>query len=361
MIKLIFRDGVERGSRLVEHENRRVAVQRTGQKKLLLLAAGEVDRVFKHLLDHFCFALFRKLLNALPDAGLPEDAFQLIMIDILFLAQADVPFDRHGQEMIVLIDGGKERIVGIAAVFTCWNAVYQNAPGGRLVKPTEDFDTGGFASSVFADDGDLFTGIYRKAHLLQGEALAFLITEVDVLEGNGAGKLLLTGQRMGALQFCAIRHLQKRPEVVAFCGDHVEILELLGDAENPCGKARDDSKIKDEIGHAHRTAQNTADQIDVGNRLPQQGEKRASGAGGKDLPCVLADYLRKGGGQLCKNEQQPVSRPIKADILAGSEVVRILIEIVEAYPEGIILLARLQLCLGGITHQQEFSNAGCGD
>ncbi len=90
----------------------------------MLLAAGKIHGVFMHLLDHLCFALFRQLLNTLPYPGLLEHKREPAIIDLFLFAQAYIPIDGHRQEVIILIYGGEQGIVGVPPVVGGGDSIY---------------------------------------------------------------------------------------------------------------------------------------------------------------------------------------------------------------------------------------------
>ena len=49
-VDLVFRDGIKRGGRLVEHQHRRVLIERPRHHQLLRLAAGKLNPILIHLL-----------------------------------------------------------------------------------------------------------------------------------------------------------------------------------------------------------------------------------------------------------------------------------------------------------------------
>ena len=63
LVDVVLGDGVERGGRFIQHQHRRILVQRTGQHQPLGLPAGQLDTVFVDLPANLRFQLFGQALH----------------------------------------------------------------------------------------------------------------------------------------------------------------------------------------------------------------------------------------------------------------------------------------------------------
>ena len=75
LVDLRLGDGVERGGRLVENEERRVLIKRTGDGDLLPLAAGDLDALVVKIAEEARLRPLRQLCKPLAEARLPERRF----------------------------------------------------------------------------------------------------------------------------------------------------------------------------------------------------------------------------------------------------------------------------------------------
>ena len=75
LVDLRLGDRVERGGRLVENEERRVLIKRTGNGDLLPLAAGDLDALVVKIAEETRLRPLRKLCKPLAEARLPERRF----------------------------------------------------------------------------------------------------------------------------------------------------------------------------------------------------------------------------------------------------------------------------------------------
>ena len=160
--QLVRGAGIERAGRLVGQQQTGVRDDRAGNGRALLLAAGDLIRIF-----------FQQLRDAeLRRDGLEPCAKLALRHAREHERQIDVVLDREGVEQVELLKDEAEIVaaeggaVGLAdgrEVF----AVEQHLAGGRLVEPGEDIQERGLAGAGFAHDGDVFAVFHAEIDVFE--------------------------------------------------------------------------------------------------------------------------------------------------------------------------------------------------
>ena len=105
LVDLRLGDGVERGGRLVENEERRVLIKRTGDGDLLPLAAGDLDALVVKIAEKACLRPLRQRCKPLAEACLPERRFGAGAV--ILRRGGDILPELERQQLEVLKDHGE--------------------------------------------------------------------------------------------------------------------------------------------------------------------------------------------------------------------------------------------------------------
>ena len=226
--------GVDARRRLVEHEERRVAVEGAGESEELPLAHAEVHPPLVDARVEATASLRAPRpspLEELERADTPERHLRAGAIGHL-VGDGDVREDRAGKEEDVLRDDGElapERVRVVASHVAPEDA---HAAALRLVEPEQETCHRRLARPGRADEGDPLAAPRHQAHVAQ-DGDARLVLEVDVVErhrlvGAAGGRALLFGQRGG---------------------HHVRLVEQLEDALGPRHRALEERIALREQAH----------------------------------------------------------------------------------------------------------------
>ena len=110
LIDIVLGNGVERGGRLVEQQDGRVLIERSGEHEPLHFAAGEQHAVLEHLSADVRFEIVRQRRHALREPRLFETFAHARLVDALARLR-NVFLQRRFEHRELLEHGGEERVV----------------------------------------------------------------------------------------------------------------------------------------------------------------------------------------------------------------------------------------------------------
>ena len=171
--------GIDRGQRLVEHQNRRVAKERPGDGDALALPAGELDAALAH---HRPVAL-RQLADERVRVGRPRGGLEFGLRGVVF-AEPQIVLDGAVEEVRVLIHDGEYRMQGLERHRGNVDAVDTDAALGRIVESEEQSHDARLAGSAGANDADSFAGRNVELKMIVHVLFRRRIRERDVVELN---------------------------------------------------------------------------------------------------------------------------------------------------------------------------------
>ncbi len=176
--RLVF--GVDRGERLVEDQDRRVAQQGAGDRQALALAAGEQHAAFA---DHRGVAL-RQGRDELVRVGAARRGFDFGAVGVR-LAEPKVLLDRAVEQVGVLMNDGDHppQCLGIERL-----QILPADPHGPLLRVEEAQEQPRhrrFARAARPDDADLAAGGDGEGKPVMGRTPPAGISEINILEGDG--------------------------------------------------------------------------------------------------------------------------------------------------------------------------------
>ena len=220
-VDVVFRDGVQGRGGFVQHKDRPVFIERSGQHQALGLPAGEQHAVqidlpanvgvkpVGQLVDRFCKP---RLFDAIPNS---------VIVDILSRL-SNIFGNRHIQNGKLLKDRAEKSIVFPAVKLPDIFPVQEHPAPGRIKQAAEELDQRGFAGAVQADDGQLFTGTHRQIQIADGIFSRAGVTEGHIFQLQFIG--LRLWERGPALESEGLRIFQKFPNA----GDVQALLMELG-------------------------------------------------------------------------------------------------------------------------------------
>ena len=154
----------EAGSWLVHNQNPRLGRERLGNFDELLVANGQVAH--QGIRRHLELKLREGLDGPLAD-GSAVDQSPLLRL----AAKVEVGRDREiGAKIEFLVDqGDAERSSAARGIDDHRLAIAHNFATVRSLNASENLHQSGFASPVFADDGEDFSGLHRHIHRVEGQ------------------------------------------------------------------------------------------------------------------------------------------------------------------------------------------------
>ncbi len=176
--RLVF--GVDRGQRLVEDQDRRVAQEGAGDRQPLALAARQHDPA---LADHRLPAL-RQRRDELVGVGVARRGFELLAVGV-GLAETQILFDRAVEQIGVLVHDRDHPAHRFGIERPQIAPADQHAPLLRVEQAQQQAGDRGFARAARADDADLLAGADGKGEPVMRRAAPARIGEMDIFEGNG--------------------------------------------------------------------------------------------------------------------------------------------------------------------------------
>ena len=172
--------GIERGGGLVQDEKLRVAEIGAGEGHLLPLAAGELDSTFEAAAEHLVVAAGELAHDGVGEAFVSGEFDVALLMGLIDAADGDVLAGGHLEAHEVLKDDADLAVEIFEGVLAEIDAVEEDLALGGIVEPSDEFDDGGLALAVFADERDAFAGREGEVEVLQDGALGARIGEGDV-------------------------------------------------------------------------------------------------------------------------------------------------------------------------------------
>ena len=172
--------GIDSRERLVQHQDRRVAEHRAGNRDALALAAGQLDPL---LADDRVVAVRQRVDEAL-DVGHPRRLFDFLHARIR-AAHADVLADGAVEEEGVLVDDRNVapdlREAHIAQI----DAAERDTPGIGIEEAQQQAHDGGLAAAALPDHADPLSRRHGEGKVPVRRAPRTRIAEGHILEGDG--------------------------------------------------------------------------------------------------------------------------------------------------------------------------------
>ena len=179
-VELVFRDRVERGGRFIEHQKRRVPVQRPRKRELLRFPAGQRRAVRRKLSRKIRF-------RSVPHSGKPfsearADKAVLRTLPVVFRRSRDVLSERQCGKGEILKHDAEQRAVLPLVKRPDIRTVQENSALRRLIETAQELDERRFPGAVPSDDRERFSGTEAEAHVFQRVLRRTGIAEVDIPE-----------------------------------------------------------------------------------------------------------------------------------------------------------------------------------
>ena len=169
-----FRLVIQRGSRFVQNNYRRIFDESTGNRNPLFLPAGKQDAAFAD----FRIQTFVQRIDKLIKAGAFYGIGNLFARSI-FLAEKDIIANRTAEKEIILKDDGNfipQRIdIQLADVY----AVYHYLAAGYVIESGQQIDQRGFTAAGIADKSNGLADFYFQVNVVE-HGFAFDIREADI-------------------------------------------------------------------------------------------------------------------------------------------------------------------------------------
>ena len=159
--------GIDRGQRLVEDQDRRIAQQCPGDRQALALAARQVDAA---LADDRAVAL-RQLPDEFVRVGVARRCFELVLGRV-GLAEAQILLDRAVEQIGVLVHDGDLAAQRLGIERAQIMAADPDRPGLRIEQAQQQPRDRRFARAARADDADLLAGGDRERQPVMRRAAA---------------------------------------------------------------------------------------------------------------------------------------------------------------------------------------------
>ena len=173
--RLVLR--IDRGQRLVQHQDRRVAQQRAGDGDALALAAGQARAA---LADHRLVAVRQRLDEVVRIGG--AGGGDEVGLAGIGAAEAQVLLDRAVEQIGVLRHHRDQPAHRFRIERAQVLAADADRAALRIVQPQQQADDGGFAGAAGADDADALAGGDVEGEAPMRRAPAAGIGEVDRFE-----------------------------------------------------------------------------------------------------------------------------------------------------------------------------------
>ena len=181
--------GVDRGQRLVEDQDRRIAQQRPCDRQPLALAARQQHPA---LADHRGIAL-RQRHDEVVRVGGARRGLDFFPVGI-GLAEPQILLDRAVKQIGVLVHDGDHAAQRLGVERLQIVAADPHGAALRVEEPQQQARDRGFAGAARADDADLLAGGDGEGEPVMGRAAPAGIGEIDVLERDGREQRQLGGR-----------------------------------------------------------------------------------------------------------------------------------------------------------------------
>ena len=337
-VELVLGDRVERGGRLVEHDDRRVLVERAGQHQALRFAARKLHAVLVDRAADVRFAAVRQRAAALEQAGLFQRALHAGAVGAVRRLR-HVVRKRGFVNRKVLKHGGEKAVVVAPVVPADVRAVQQHGAFGRVVEAADQLDQRRFAGAVQADDRELFAGRHLQADVVQRVLLRAGVAERDVLQLD---RIRLCGVRLERLAVLKAERLGRfgiGADTVEIQTEAVQLGKAREDAGHPGREAADRREVQQEFGGGQAVLQRQEQQIGVGRAVAQERQRDVREVAQK-IDALLAElkvavHAQRGGVDVA----QPALHAENADVLERRVVAGFFVDVVHALVECGLLLA----------------------
>ena len=341
LVDLHLGDRVERGGRLVEHDDRRVLVERAGQHQALHLAARKLDAVLVERAADVRFAAVRQRAAALQQAGPFQRALHAGAVCAARRLRHIVR-KRGFVDRKILKHGGKMAVIVAAVVFSDVLAVQQHGALGRVIKAADQLDQRRLAGAVQADDRELFAGRYLEADVLQRVLFRAGVAERDVLQLNRVRLFGVGLERLAVLKAERLRRLQIGADAVDFQTEAVQLGKTRENAGYPSREAADRREVQQKFRGGEAVLQRQKQQVGVGSAAAQKGQRDVREVAQK-VNALLAEqkvpeHAHRGG----VNVAQPAPHAEDADILEHRVAAGFGIDIIHMLGKAGLLLAPVE-------------------
>ena len=152
LVDIILGDGVKGGSGLIQHKNRRVFIQGTGQHQALGLATGELHAVQIDIPAHMGLDTRREGCDFFRQPCLVKTVPHLFLVDAVH-GLGHILGHRAGEHAEILKDRFKQLVVIPAVILPDILPVQQNTPPGGVKEAADQLDQCRLASAIQAHDG----------------------------------------------------------------------------------------------------------------------------------------------------------------------------------------------------------------
>ena len=177
---------VEGGGGLVEDEELGVAEVGAGECDLLPLSSGEFDAPFEAATEHLVVASGEFGDDGVGEAFLGGGFDVGLVVLLIDTADGDVLTGGHFEAHEVLEDDADVAVEIFEGVVAEVDAVEEDLAFGGIVEARNEFDDGGFALAVFADEGDALAGGEGEVEVFEDGAIGAGVGEGDVAELEAA-------------------------------------------------------------------------------------------------------------------------------------------------------------------------------
>ena len=358
-IQLVFRDGVERGGRLVKHQDGRVLVYRFGEQQLLLFPARKIHRVGINVAAQTRLQPRRQGADLIGDARLFERGKKAVFFPAAF--GREVFGQRHRQEAALLEYDGKK--VEAVLVVPAAHAVYQNRPVVWRVQPAQKFYDRRFARAVFPDNRNVLSGAHGKGQVAHRGRVGAGIGKGNVGKRNRVNRARFGGGlwlRRVLLHIGAVRRAVHAAALQPCIG--------RDQPHRPVGKAGQDAEIEKKIRNGQRVLRGQIHQIQIRHALAHKVQQRPRAACGRRHAQIGGNRALRLGKHGGKRTDAIGGKAVDFDFLGGCAVFGKRVKIIELLgktrerPGGVLLPAaeaaqQEKLAGAGQKHQRNHPEA----
>ena len=161
-IDVVFRNGIESGGGLVQHQNGAVFIEGSCQHEPLGLAAGEEDAVQMDFPAHVGVNPLGQCLDGFGEPGLFQTVPNPFRIDILWLL-GHIFGHRSGKQGIFLEYRAEQSIIAVPVKGFNIGTVQKNRSFRGVEQAAQELHQGRFARTVQAHNGEFLPRVHRQA------------------------------------------------------------------------------------------------------------------------------------------------------------------------------------------------------
>ena len=273
LVDLHLGDRVERGGRLVEHDERRVHVERAGERDLLRLAARDLHALLVEVLVELRLEAVRKLREAVAETSLLQAG--LCALGVVLHGGRHVLAEGEGEQLKVLKHDREQRDVLVVVVLADVDAVEQDRALGGVVEAAEQLDERRLARAVFADDREPLADAELHRDMAQRVVLGAGVAERNVAEFDLVVAVAALLGRQAALIHLA-RRVEEFIGLAQEDGVRAEFAPGGDERADAAGKRGDRADVLRDAAHRERAGPG----LQADERVNEAGENGRNGRRG---------------------------------------------------------------------------------